>query len=126
MTNSSKASPPTTTSSGKASVNADDDHSSISSQHLRKRDKIRNFFRSPKSEETVSTQASLQNNILATCAEDGVPLDNVDSPLTSEKTQLRKKARSDIFSENVNRPAASIKVPEKLGTRIQNTPQLAL
>ncbi|KAF9932376.1 hypothetical protein BGZ67_004761 [Mortierella alpina] len=121
-------------SAGQANMGSDGDHKSIPSQHGRKRDKFLGLFRSTKTRETAKIQASkAETDIRHASTERGVHVDYPDSPLENvssletgtQSTTRTRKARSNIFSENVSRSAASAKVP-KLGTRISNTPQLAL
>ncbi|KAF9275713.1 hypothetical protein BGZ68_010576, partial [Mortierella alpina] len=112
------------------------DNQSVSSQHLRKRDKFLNMFRSDKPKvhtnvsvarpeskghrtNSVSIKAgdahiSAVSSIAVSCSDASTP------PMIEEA-----KVRLDIFSTNTARPAVRIAVP-KLGARIDNTPQLAL
>ncbi|KAF9274559.1 hypothetical protein BGZ68_000532, partial [Mortierella alpina] len=119
----------------------DGDNKSISSQHERKRDKIRNFFHSAKSakseepagDQPIEPEVNIQPIRAASIeAEDND--DDVDSSSNNSGNTLEtetpcstgpRKARLDMFSGNVNRPVANIDVP-KLGGRINSTPQLAL
>ncbi|KAF9272209.1 hypothetical protein BGZ68_002609, partial [Mortierella alpina] len=110
----------------------DGDTKSISSQHDRKRDKIRNFFRTAKPSKPgdssrtqhVKPETNFQP-IQAASAEAGDNADDVDSSTNSGNTLEAetpcstgpRKARLDILSGNVSRPVANIDVP-KLGGRI--------
>ncbi|KAF9947598.1 hypothetical protein BGZ72_010431, partial [Mortierella alpina] len=89
--------------SQQASQSPEGDNESVTSHRTRKRDRFLKYFRSSKSEEQVKSDLE---------------------PGPQSMTETRK-ARSDIFSENVSRPATSIELP-KVGTRINSTAQLAL
>ncbi|KAF9280265.1 hypothetical protein BGZ68_007339 [Mortierella alpina] len=111
------------------------DDRSISSQHLRKRDKFLNIFRSDKSEAHTNsstprpeakihhTDAPLNTKADHVSAHSSTPASSsgAATPPTTENTKIRE----DIFSTNVARRASKTVVPQP-GACIDNTPQLAL
>ncbi|KAG0074749.1 hypothetical protein BGZ90_010485, partial [Linnemannia elongata] len=126
-----------------------DDNKSVSSQSIRKRDKLFNLFRSssedhkamntnstsPKSSvKRVSTvSVEMSNHHLSTdSTPESVDIDYAVATAAVKSTlsivhpsTLQTKPRLDVFSQNVNAPAVRIPLPA-LGARIDTTPQLAL
>ncbi|KAK5822900.1 hypothetical protein F5H01DRAFT_318859 [Linnemannia elongata] len=111
------------------------ENNSVSSQHVRKRDKIFNLFRSssakPKVKQPQSTKAT-RHHLSTVSAEDRVAMDHavstteIKSPISNvQSSALPAKSHLEIFSQNVNSPVVLITLPE-FGSRIDTTPQLAL
>jgi WD40 repeat protein len=90
---------PSLTQSGNH-ANQDGDDESVSSLRIRKRDRIINFFRSSTPEPKVGSHTSS----------------------TGTKTV---EPRLNAFRQNVDRPIVRVVLPD-VGTRIDNTPQLAM
>ncbi|KAF9944327.1 hypothetical protein BGZ72_002491, partial [Mortierella alpina] len=112
------------------------DDKSITSVHMRKRDKFRNLFRSEKPEvhanplaaqpeaeihhtDFVSIKAGDDNS--STHSSKAVS----GSEASSRPTSKNAKVRLEFFSANVPRPAIKAALP-KFGARIDSTPQLVL
>ncbi|KAG0044300.1 hypothetical protein BGZ90_008813, partial [Linnemannia elongata] len=121
----SKESDPTSRHNGK----------SASSQHVPKRGKIFNLFRSSNSESKVkqsqSTKATLHHLSTASAECD---VDIVYAVSTTEVKNLAPNAqpsalptapRLNIFPENISPPVGPVSLPE-IGSRFDTTPQLAL
>ncbi|KAG9061300.1 hypothetical protein KI688_007638 [Linnemannia hyalina] len=125
-----------------------DNNNSVSSQRIRKQDKIFAFFRSSsqehKAKNTGSTSPKSIKGASATSAEMSVhhfstvsTPESVDieqavsttavksTPSIVHPSTLLTKPRLDVFSQNVNAPAVRIPLPA-FGARIDTTPQLAL
>ncbi|OAQ22518.1 hypothetical protein K457DRAFT_25987, partial [Linnemannia elongata AG-77] len=111
------------------------ENKSVSSQHVRKRDKIFNLFRSSSAKRKVkqpqSTMAT-RHHLSTVSAEDRVAIDHavstteIESPISNvQSSALPAKSHLEIFSQNVNPPVVFINLPE-FGSRIDTTPQLAL
>ncbi|KAG0042973.1 hypothetical protein BGZ89_006684, partial [Linnemannia elongata] len=111
------------------------ENNSVSSQNVRKRDKIFNLFRSsstnPKVMQPQSTMPT-RHHLSTVSAEDRVAMDHAVSTTeikslisNVQSSALSAKSHSEIFSQNVNPPVVLINLPE-FGSRIDNTPQLAL
>ncbi|KAF9278919.1 hypothetical protein BGZ88_000279, partial [Linnemannia elongata] len=123
--------------SDQASGDASDgsDNKSLSTQHVRKRDKIFTFFRSSSSKAKVkqsqSTKATLHRLSTVSTQYSGdieheVLTTEVKSPASIfQPSALTADSRITVFSENVRPPVILIALPE-FGARIDSTPQLAL
>ncbi|KAG9070423.1 hypothetical protein KI688_007959 [Linnemannia hyalina] len=127
----------------------DDDNNSVSSQRIRKRDKIFNLFRSssqehkakntgstsPKSSIKGASAASTElsvHHFSTVSTPESVDIEQAVSTTAVKSTPsivhpstLLTKPRLDVFSQNVNAPAVRIPLPA-FGARIDTTPQLAL
>ncbi|KAF9274747.1 hypothetical protein BGZ88_002814, partial [Linnemannia elongata] len=144
---------PSDQASGDAGDDADD--KSVSSQHVRKRHKISNLFRSSRSEgkvkmsqstkailghlSTVSTQYSgdIEHEVSGTANTKHAVLssDDIDHAVSTtdvnrpasifQPSALPVNSRVAVFSQNVNLTGILGTLPE-FGSRIDNTPQLAL
>ncbi|KAF9555622.1 hypothetical protein EC968_008798, partial [Mortierella alpina] len=112
-----------------------DDDTSISSQHMRKRDKFLSMFRSNKPDAHATTLMARpkakahDTNSVSIKAGEYYSSDNssvaVSSSELTQSTIEGTKVRLDAFSTNAAKPAVRVVVP-KFGARIDNTPQLAL
>ncbi|KAF9289494.1 hypothetical protein BGZ88_007718, partial [Linnemannia elongata] len=127
----------------------DDDNKSVSSQSIRKRDKLFNLFRSssedhkamntnstspkPSVKRVSAVSVEVSNHRLSTdSTPESVDIDYAVANAAVKSTcsivhpsTLQTKPRLDVFSQNVNAPAVRIPLPA-LGARIDTTPQLAL
>ncbi|KAF9990320.1 hypothetical protein BGZ75_002634, partial [Mortierella antarctica] len=112
------------------------DDKSISSQHLGKRERFRNLFRSDKSEihaKPLGAQPDAKNPLTDSVSISvGDDHSSANSRIAGNSSSARArstveqtKVRLDIFSVNVSRPAFKTALPE-FGARIDNTPHLAL
>ncbi|KAK3815578.1 MAG: WD40-repeat-containing domain protein [Linnemannia elongata] len=108
---------------------------SASSQHVRKLDKVLNFFRSSsarsKVKQTQSSKATLHHPSTVS-TEHSVDIDHavstakVKSPASNaQPSALSAVPRLDVFPQNINPPVILITLPN-FGARIDTTPQLAL
>ncbi|KAF9986548.1 hypothetical protein BGZ75_001680, partial [Mortierella antarctica] len=113
-------------------MSSDGDDKSISYQKTRKRDQIRNFFRSPKHEDKVTIQGGPSKTNIRharvastdiTSAVHSLKISNFGTG--SQPTIGKTEARLNVFSENVTRTSTRITLP-KLDARIDSTSQLAL
>ncbi|KAF9971727.1 hypothetical protein BGZ75_001768, partial [Mortierella antarctica] len=118
-------------SSQQASMSSDGDNKSITSQKNRKRDKIRNIFRSSKHEDKVTIQAgpSKTNIHHARAASTDITstvhsLKFSSSGTGSQPAIGMPEARLNVFSENVAKTSIGVTLP-KLDARIDSTSQLA-
>ncbi|CAO3567870.1 unnamed protein product [Mortierella alpina] len=122
----------TALSSQQASLSSDGDNQSIASQKLRKRDKLRNLFRSTKHEDKAKVEDDHYETKIrhgrATCTDSASVVSSlkVGSYKTAPQlTSSTSKARIHVFSENVSRTTNGITLPS-LDARIDRTSQLAL
>ncbi|KAF9932380.1 hypothetical protein BGZ67_004765, partial [Mortierella alpina] len=115
-----------------ANLTSDGNDGSISPQGTRKRDILRNIFRSTKPADKVRSQASLPQAKIRDAGAASTHIDSAFSSLKVDSSQTgsqltidTSKACLDIFSENVGRTSSGITLP-RLDARIDSTSQLAL
>ncbi|KAK5822947.1 hypothetical protein F5H01DRAFT_318903 [Linnemannia elongata] len=111
------------------------ENKSVSSKHVRKRDKIFNIFRSSSSESKVKQSQSPKatfHHSSTISADQSIDIDHAVS--TTKVKSLASNAQPSaqptkspviVFSQDVNPPVVLITLPE-FGSRIDTTPQLAV
>ncbi|KAG0284182.1 hypothetical protein BGZ96_011461, partial [Linnemannia gamsii] len=154
MTKTTPSTPPglpprPTSQQGQTNSGQDGDNQSVSSQRIRKRDRLFNMFHSSSSKpkatnsQRTSSKSTVSDDPIVSTEESAhqlptvgspqiVDIDNVVSttavkctPSDAHPPSTPIRPRLDVFSQNVRAPAVRITLP-KFGARIDTTPQLAL